>query len=284
MVDEEELKGTNIVDVEAQIDIPRGGIEPDVVPVTEEYKNDPNVVEQEVDQDPPEDLDDPPDFGDPDTDDKDPEESSKKLIAFTRSVFEAPVDRLFTTPGGKDVLLPVWAKSRESRRCENCEIVEEPQVPDSRFCCHVCQTACCEVAKLVAKPLTIYKYTRDEVEETARVYKITCRIFSDSPKAAILEAPKGVGGPSSTMGASTIFKDGAHSVEAFGVASQDAQKTNAPGSLRIPRTLGDQRLGTMRLRKRRTLVVARRKHPWLLLRTTTLSWMRLICSRISKES
>jgi len=137
--------------------------------VTEEYKNDPNVVEQVVTQDPPEDPDDPPDLGDSDVDDKDPEENRERQIALTRSIFEAPVDRLFTTPNGNDLLLPIWAKSHNSRRCENCELVEGPQDPESRFCRRVCKTERCDVAKLEAKPLTIYKYTRDEIEDSEGV-------------------------------------------------------------------------------------------------------------------
>jgi hypothetical protein len=76
----------------------------------------------------------------------------------------------------------------------------------------------------VARPLIDHKFTRSEVEEAAVIYKSNCRAFSDSPKSMVSEAPKGVGGTITNVGAMDTYKDSAHSVEAFEYASHSARR------------------------------------------------------------
>jgi hypothetical protein len=129
LMDEEELKGANVVGVENQTDILREGVEPDVIPVGGEYRNDPQVVVQDDVPTSPADTGDLPDFFGSDAVEEDPEERKARLYAFTRSVFEAPVARLSRPREEKIVSSPFGREAMSLAAASIVSLLRNPRIP-----------------------------------------------------------------------------------------------------------------------------------------------------------
>ncbi|MCP4900743.1 MAG: hypothetical protein GY906_27580, partial [bacterium] len=151
-----------------------------------------------------------------------PEESemSERLETFVMNIFATPTPRVFKDCHGVQRVIPFWATSPSSCRCGVCGLVYEPNNDEPQNSCPKCGSVVLSVAEQEANPLSAFGYSSAMIEMAKEKLEHNNSKFRDS-MVKKAEAPTRAPGSPSGMSVTALYPDGASSVEAIGLASEE---------------------------------------------------------------